>query len=56
VIGIIEAGKGQVSNPKKKENKDVNFIVLELAAGGELFDFIALGGRFSEEVGRHYSD
>jgi 5'-AMP-activated protein kinase catalytic alpha subunit len=56
VIRLIEAGKGKQSNPKKKEDKEVNFIVLELASGGELFDFIAMGGRFSEEVGRHYSN
>lgn len=39
----------------KKGSKEVNFIVLELAGGGELFDFIALGGRFSEPIARLYS-
>ena len=56
VIRLIEAGKGEQTNSKKKETKMIDFIVLELATGGELFDFIAMGGRFSEEVGRHYSD
>jgi protein-serine/threonine kinase len=29
-------------------------IILEYAGGGELFDFIALGGRFSPNVARTY--
>ena len=32
----------------------VNYIVLELVSGGELFDFVSLGGRFSENEGRYY--
>jgi len=54
VIGLIEAGKGLQENPKKGD-KTVHYIVLELAQGGELFDFIALGGRFPESVARLYA-
>ena len=32
----------------------VAYLALELASGGELFDFIAQSGRFSEEVARYY--
>jgi serine/threonine protein kinase len=30
------------------------FIVLELATGGEFFDYIATGGRFDENIARFY--
>lgn len=33
---------------------DVFYLALELVSGGELFDFIAETGRFSEEVARYY--
>jgi len=39
------------SNGSKKE---VSYIALELAKGGELFDFVALSGRFKEPVARYY--
>jgi serine/threonine protein kinase len=42
----------------EKSNKDkcriVSYIVLELALGGELFDFVANSGRFEEPVARYY--
>lgn len=42
----------------RKKRKDFRFpcfaIVLEYVGGGELFDFIALGGRFSPSVARTY--
>jgi serine/threonine-protein kinase HSL1, negative regulator of Swe1 kinase len=34
--------------------KKVNFIALELCQGGELFDFIAYGGPFSEGAAAYY--
>lgn len=36
------------------EAKDVFFMALELCSGGELFDFIAQTGKFSEPVARYY--
>jgi len=39
-------------NPKKK--KDVLLIVLELAEGGELFDFLKFTGAFDESVARTF--
>jgi serine/threonine protein kinase len=32
----------------------VSFIVLELASGGEIFDYIANSGRFDEKIARYY--
>lgn len=32
----------------------VSYIVLELALGGELFDFVANSGRFEEPAARYY--
>lgn len=39
---------------ERKSSKVVDYIVLELATGGELFDFIANSGRFSEKIARTY--
>lgn len=50
---LVEVGEGKQRNPKKGE-KTVKFIVLELVGGGELFDFVALGGRLSEPQARYY--
>ena len=38
----------------KGNDKEVNYIVLEIAQGGELFDFIAISGRFEEPLARHF--
>ena len=43
-----------MSNPKKNQTKTVDYLVLELVAGGDLFDFVANSGRFSEDVARYY--
>lgn len=53
IVDQIEVGHAEYvkSSGKKKE---VDYIVLELAAGGELFDFIAISGRFEEPVARYY--
>jgi len=53
IVRLVEVGEGQQKNPKKG-TKTVKFIVLELVGGGELFDFVALGGRLSEETARYY--
>jgi len=50
---LVEVNSGTQNNPKKG-SKNVKFIVLELVGGGELFDFVALGGRLDEGTARHY--
>ena len=48
IVNLIEVGRGVQRNTRKGE-KEVNFIVMELVGGGELFDFVSLGGRLSED-------
>ena len=45
-IGIYEKTNGS--------KQEVQFIVLELALGGELFDFVAISGRFNEPLARFF--
>lgn len=52
IVSQIEYGNGVYEKPTKK--KDVSYIVLELALGGELFDFVAISGRFEEPLARYF--
>jgi serine/threonine protein kinase len=52
ILQIIEQGDGKYES--KGKSKDVSYIVLELAAGGELFDFIANYGAFDESLARYF--
>jgi len=52
VIQTIEYGTDYYH--KKGNKKQVDYIILELAQGGEVFDFIAMTGRFEERVARYY--
>jgi len=53
-VNLKEVSNGVVESTKKsKEPKNVDYIVLELV-GGELFDYVALTGRFTENVARFY--
>lgn len=53
IVRLVESGEGVKEHPKRG-SKQVKFIVLELVAGGELFDFVALGGALSEPFARHF--
>ena len=53
VIEQFEYGTATYSKSSGKE-KEVSYIVLELARGGELFDFIAMSGRFDEPMARYF--
>lgn len=53
IVRQYECGYSNYVKDSGKQ-KQVLYIVLELAQGGELFDFIANTGRFEEKVARYY--
>jgi len=53
IIEQIEVGNGEYKKDNGK-SKTVMYIILELAGGGELFDYIAISGRFEEPLARYY--
>jgi len=50
IINMIEYGKDGVVEKSDGRKEAVIYIVLELATGGELFDYVATTGRFSEPI------
>lgn len=54
IVKLKYAGEDDYINEEKQKKKRVYFIALELAKGGELFDFLAISGKFSEEMARFY--
>lgn len=52
VIGVVEFGEDDYVKPSG--TRRVNYIIIEHAAGGELFDFISDTGRFPEPLARYY--
>ena len=53
VINQVEYGKAVYVKKSGKE-LEVNYIVLELAFGGELWDYLANTGRFDEKFARYF--
>lgn len=53
VIKLIDF-KSEATMKRSVGSVRVAYVVLELAMGGELFDFIAMTGKFSEEIARFY--
>ena len=51
---INHSSEGVLKNENGTEKANVIYLTLELAKGGELFDFIAQTGHFSEPVARYY--
>jgi serine/threonine protein kinase len=55
IINMIKSSsEGVLKTPNGDNKEKVIFLTLELASGGELFDFIAQTGSFSEPVVRYY--
>ena len=52
VIKLID--NDQALYIKQNKSKLVNYLVFELASGGELFEMISKTGRFDENLGRYY--
>ena len=52
MLEIIEYGTQDYV--KAKKTRSVDFIVLEYAETGELFDFISASGKFDEPLARFY--
>jgi len=54
VLSMYEVGHSTYEKANKKKSREVDYIVLELCKGGELFDFVAESGPFSEPVARFH--
>ena len=54
IVNLIEYSKDGVVEKKSGAKEHVIYIVLELATGGELFDYVATTGRFSDLIARFY--
>lgn len=54
IVNLIEYQKDGWVEKSNGRKEQVMYIVLELATGGELFDYVASTGRFSEPVARFY--
>jgi serine/threonine protein kinase len=53
-VNLIEYSKDGVVEKANGHKEPVIFIALELATGGELFDYVATTGRFNENISRFY--
>lgn len=54
IVNLIEYSKDAIEEKEDGRKLPVICIALELATGGELFDYVALTGRFNEGVARFY--
>jgi serine/threonine protein kinase len=58
VIEQIEVGrdiyKKAPKNGQPGKEKEVDYIVLEICSGGEIFDFVAVSGAFTEDQARYF--
>jgi serine/threonine protein kinase len=55
VLRMFESGRKMYEKKDKSKSREVSYIVLEICAGGELFDFVAESGPFSEDMARYYT-
>jgi len=54
IVNLIEYSEDGIVKKSNGREEHVIYIVLELATGGELFDYVATTGRFSESIARFY--
>lgn len=54
IIKIYDCKKGSTLNKRNNSTKTIDYLAIELAENGELFDYIAETGRFSEREARYY--
>ena len=54
IVKLLDYDQSEYTKSHKSERKFVNYIVIELAGGGELFNIISQTGRFEEEMARYY--
>jgi serine/threonine protein kinase len=54
IVNLIEYNREGIIERSNGQKESVIYIVLELATGGELFDYVATTGRFSEPIARFY--
>ena len=54
VVRLLHFGRDDYVNTAKNKSRPVDYLVLELARGGELFDFLAISGSFDESLARYY--
>jgi len=54
IVNLIEYSKDGVIEKSNGTKESVIYIILELAQGGELFDYVATTGRFSDTISRFY--
>jgi serine/threonine protein kinase len=54
IVNLIEYSKEGIVEKSNGTKEAVIYIVLELATGGELFDYVATTGRFSDPICRFY--
>lgn len=55
IISLLDYGvDAELKKHPSGKSKKSAYIILELASGGELFDFVAVSGAFSDDVTRYY--
>jgi|JI9StandDraft_2_1071091.scaffolds.fasta_scaffold316110_2 serine/threonine protein kinase len=54
ILNVVETAKEGVMKNDDGKQKSVIYVVLELAPGGEMFDFLMETGKFGEKLARFY--
>lgn len=54
IVNLLEYKEDAIVEKSNGAKEPVMYIALELATGGELFDYVATTGKFSETISRFY--